>query len=53
MGTEAEFIDMVERCNNAGVRIIVDAVINHVMGVGWKNRPSEQWFGTGQVHFIF
>ena len=49
MGTEAEFIDMVERCNNAGVRIIVDAVINHMMGAGWKNRPSDWWFGTGLV----
>ena len=52
MGTEAEFIDMVERCNNAGVRIIVDAVINHMMGAGWKNRPSDWWFGTGLVATI-
>ncbi|XP_055332042.1 alpha-amylase-like [Paramacrobiotus metropolitanus] len=29
-GNEAEFIDMVKRCNNAGVRIYVDAVINHM-----------------------
>jgi alpha-amylase len=29
-GTGAEFVDMVNRCNTAGVGIIVDAVINHM-----------------------
>ncbi|XP_021961755.1 alpha-amylase 1 [Folsomia candida] len=29
-GTEAQFGDMVRRCNNVGVRIIVDCVINHM-----------------------
>jgi alpha-amylase len=29
-GTEAEFIDMVNRCKAAGVGIVVDAVINHM-----------------------
>src|SRR6267378_979352 len=29
-GTDAEFEDMVNRCKNAGVGIIVDAVINHM-----------------------
>lgn len=33
-GNEAEFIDMVNRCNNAGVRIYVDAIINHMAGGG-------------------
>ncbi|XP_038066970.1 alpha-amylase-like [Patiria miniata] len=32
-GTESELRDMVMRCNNVGVRIYVDAVINH-MGSG-------------------
>lgn len=31
-GTEAEFIDMVDRCNKSGVDIYVDAVINHMSG---------------------
>lgn len=31
-GTEAQFIDMVKRCNNVGVRIYVDTVINHMAG---------------------
>ncbi|XP_014672558.1 PREDICTED: alpha-amylase 1-like [Priapulus caudatus] len=31
-GSEQEFADMVERCNKVGVRIFVDAVINHMTG---------------------
>ncbi|NXC76744.1 AMYP amylase, partial [Anhinga anhinga] len=31
-GNETEFRDMVTRCNNAGVHIYVDAVINHMCG---------------------
>jgi len=33
-GTEQEFASMVRRCNAAGVRIYVDAVINHMTGNG-------------------
>ncbi|KFO26899.1 Pancreatic alpha-amylase [Fukomys damarensis] len=33
-GNEGEFKDMVTRCNNVGVRIYVDAVINHMCGSG-------------------
>ncbi|XP_063138854.1 pancreatic alpha-amylase-like isoform X1 [Rattus norvegicus] len=33
-GNENEFKDMVTRCNNVGVRIYVDAVINHMCGSG-------------------
>ncbi|KFO26901.1 Pancreatic alpha-amylase [Fukomys damarensis] len=33
-GNEDEFTDMVARCNNVGVRIYVDAVINHMCGSG-------------------
>ncbi|XP_027210307.2 pancreatic alpha-amylase 2a5 [Penaeus vannamei] len=33
-GDENAFRDMVTRCNNVGVRIYVDAVINHMTG-GW------------------
>ncbi|CAG9836395.1 unnamed protein product [Diabrotica balteata] len=31
-GDESAFANMVRRCNNAGVRIYVDAVINHMSG---------------------
>lgn len=33
-GTEQEFTDMVHRCNAVGVRIYVDAVVNHMTGLG-------------------
>lgn len=33
-GTEEEFTDMVHRCNAVGVRIFVDAVVNHMAGTG-------------------
>ena len=33
-GTRAEFADMVSRCKAVGVDIYVDAVINHMTGVG-------------------
>ncbi|CAB3396780.1 unnamed protein product [Caenorhabditis bovis] len=36
-GNEAEFKEMVERCNKVGVRIIVDVVMNHMVGIGEKN----------------
>ena len=31
-GTRAQFADMVSRCNAVGVRIFVDAIINHMLG---------------------
>ena len=34
MGTEAQFKSMVTACRKAGVRVIVDAVINHMTGQG-------------------
>ncbi|XP_071983091.1 pancreatic alpha-amylase-like [Engystomops pustulosus] len=33
-GDEEQFTDMVTRCNNVGVYIYVDAVINHMCGAG-------------------
>uniref|UniRef100_A0A8D0CHD8 alpha-amylase n=1 Tax=Scleropages formosus TaxID=113540 RepID=A0A8D0CHD8_SCLFO len=33
-GTEAELINMVERCNNVGVNVYADVVINHMCGAG-------------------
>jgi len=39
-GTRAEFQDMVERCNSVGVRIYVDAVINHMAGMDREGTGS-------------
>ncbi|MDG4763559.1 carbohydrate-binding module family 20 domain-containing protein [Solwaraspora sp. WMMD406] len=33
-GTRAEFVDMVERCRDQGVKIYVDMVLNHMSGTG-------------------
>ncbi|XP_030378688.1 alpha-amylase-like [Scaptodrosophila lebanonensis] len=41
-GTEQQLIDMITRCNRAGVRIYVDAVLNHMTGGG-----SDAQTGTG------
>ena len=35
-GSEDEFKDMVDRCNKVGVRIYVDGVLNHMVGIGQK-----------------
>ncbi|XP_076759059.1 alpha-amylase [Xylocopa sonorina] len=35
-GSRQEFINMVARCNKAGVRIYVDALLNHMSG-NWQN----------------
>ena len=32
LGTEAEFKSMIDRCNAAGVKVIADAVVNHMSG---------------------
>lgn len=40
-GNESEFKDMVKRCNKVGVRIYVDAVINHMAA---DAKPA---YGTG------
>lgn len=48
LGTRDEFADMVERCDEAGVAIIADAVNNHMTGqddpgVGWAGSPYEHY----------
>jgi len=49
-GTEAEFVDMVNRCNNAGVRIYVDAVINH-MAAGGNQGSAGGSYNAGAKSF--
>ncbi|CAL4138325.1 unnamed protein product, partial [Meganyctiphanes norvegica] len=50
-GTEEELTDMVHRCNAVGVRIFVDAVVNHMAGitrsgVGWDGTPFDSTDGV-------
>ncbi|WP_232361473.1 alpha-amylase [Paraneptunicella aestuarii] len=44
-GTRAQFIDMVNRCNTAGVKIYADAVINH-MAAGSGTGTNGSNFGS-------
>ncbi|VDO92916.1 unnamed protein product [Soboliphyme baturini] len=39
-GTEQELVDMVERCNKVGIRIVSDTVINHMTGAGSEGHGS-------------
>lgn len=53
-GNEDEFRDMVTRCNNVGVRIYVDAVINHMCGSGnsaGTNGVCESYVNPGNRDF--
>lgn len=45
-GTRAQFQDMVNRCNAVGVDIYVDAVINHMSGVGSGTGVNGSSFGN-------
>jgi alpha-amylase len=51
LGTREQFQSMVTRCNDAGVDVIVDAVINHMAGVtggvGWAGTTFERLTYTG------
>ena len=43
-GDRAQFEDMVRRCNDAGVQVYVDVVINHMTGSRFPEDPN---FGVG------
>lgn len=50
LGTREEFADMVARCDEAGVAIIADAVINHMTG---QDDPGVGWAGTTYEHYEY
>ncbi|RLV63965.1 hypothetical protein DV515_00017735 [Chloebia gouldiae] len=53
-GNEQQFRDMVARCNKVGVRIYVDAVVNHMCGAaGGSGTHSTcgSYFNTGKEDF--
>ncbi|CAD5221708.1 unnamed protein product [Bursaphelenchus xylophilus] len=49
-GNETELQDMIRRCNAVGVRIIVDVVLNHMVGVNQKAGQDKRW-SSGASHF--
>ncbi|GAA3599999.1 carbohydrate-binding module family 20 domain-containing protein [Kineosporia mesophila] len=48
MGSEAQFRAMVKTCRKAGVKVYVDAVVNHMTGQG-----SVSYGGTKYSHFAY
>ncbi|XP_077981749.1 alpha-amylase-like [Glandiceps talaboti] len=52
-GNETEFTDMVKRCNDVGIRIYVDAVINHMCGedAGQGSGTAGSPYDTGSYSF--
>jgi alpha-amylase len=49
-GTRAQFQSMVDDCHGAGVKVIVDAVINHMAG---QDRPGTGWAGSPYSHYDY
>ncbi|WFE41693.1 alpha-amylase family glycosyl hydrolase [Micromonospora sp. WMMD998] len=49
-GTRAQFQSMVNTCHNAGVKVIVDAVVNHMSG---QDNGGTGWAGTSYGHYTY
>ncbi|KAA2256106.1 ATPase [Solihabitans fulvus] len=49
-GTRAEFAGMVTACHDAGVKVIADAVVNHMEG---SDAPGTGWAGSSYGHFDY
>ena len=50
LGTREQLADMVRTCREAGVDVIVDAVVNHMTG---KDEPGVGWAGTPYQHYDY
>lgn len=51
LGNESEFQDMVRRCNNAGVRIYVDNVLNHMTAASASAKGTAGSSYDGEGHY--
>ncbi|MFI9642549.1 alpha-amylase family protein [Micromonospora sp. NPDC051925] len=49
-GTRAQFQSMVNACHTAGVKVIVDAVINHMSG---QSNGGTGWAGSSYGHYDY
>jgi alpha-amylase len=49
-GTRAQFQAMVGACHEAGVKVIVDAVVNHMSG---QDGPGPGWAGSSFHHYDY
>ncbi|WP_209067013.1 carbohydrate binding domain-containing protein [Arthrobacter pigmenti] len=50
LGTATEFKNMIDTCNDAGVGVIVDAVINHMSG---DSDGGTGWAGSAYGHYNY
>jgi alpha-amylase len=50
-GTRAQFKAMVDACHAAGVKVIVDAVVNHM--AGGQDRGGTGWAGSRYSHYDY
>lgn len=50
-GTESDFRNMVEACNDVGVYIYVDVVLNHMTGGGWGTGSDGSSFDADALQF--
>ncbi|MGP7961307.1 alpha-amylase [Sanguibacter sp. A247] len=50
LGTREQFADMVATCDDAGVGIVADAVLNHMAG---QNDPGTGWAGSDYEHYEY
>lgn len=50
LGTRDEFAAMVDACHDAGVRVVADAVLNHMSG---QEEPGEGWAGSPYAHYDY
>lgn len=53
LGTREEFADMVERCNDVGVEVYADAVINHMTGTADDAGEQTGWAGSTFTHYDY
>ena len=50
LGTREQFAAMVQTCDEAGVAIVADAVINHMTG---QSSPGVGWAGSSYEHYEY
>ena len=53
LGTREEFAAMVTACNEAGMEVYADAVVNHMAGIDDAAPPATGWAGSTYTHYDY
>ncbi len=53
LGTREQFATMVQRCEEAGVAVYADAVVNHMTGIGDDEQVATGWAGSSYRHYEY